>query len=464
MKKLIFNLKIMLLVFLALSLMLTGGLILQQHRSKTRLAVAAGENLVSLRQRYSQAGSIYDINGEILAHSDNGIRLYHENDLTAQALLHTVGDYTQRIDNTIETRYQPVLLGNSRNILHQLWLDVKGKGLGGDDISLTLDSDLTTQAYKLLGSRRGSIVLLNYKTGEIIVSASAPSVNPQNVIEYVDIPDTSLFNRSLRGAYAPGSVFKLVTTYAWLNSEKYDPRFHVVCTGESTIHPDYANENGDGHGDVDFTSAFAKSCNVFFGEVGVLLGQEELLAAASALGIGTGYQVDLLNGVVSRIQCEDKDYLLSWLSVGQPTGSSVLSMSPIEMARLAGGIANSGVVMESHIIDHLTDPEGRKYQKLKISEDRRVMNTETASKIEELMIEAVKTGTGSSAAVDGLVVAGKTGTVQVEDQDNNALFCGYIVSDEYPYAITVVIEEGISGGGQAAPAAAEILSLAVDRE
>jgi cell division protein FtsI/penicillin-binding protein 2 len=84
MKKLIFNLKIMLLVFLALSLMLTGGLILQQHRSKTRLAVAAGENLVSLRQRYSQAGSIYDINGEILAHSDNGIRLYHENDLTAR--------------------------------------------------------------------------------------------------------------------------------------------------------------------------------------------------------------------------------------------------------------------------------------------------------------------------------------------------------------------------------------------
>ena len=462
MKKLIFNLKVSLILFLCLGIALTGGLIMQQFRSKSRLAVAAGENLISLRQRYAQAGSVTDSSGELLAWSENGIRHYHQNSNLAKAVLHTVGDYTQRIDNTIETRYQPVLLGTDRNFFHQFWLDVQGKGLGGDDVVLTLDSKISLRAAELLANRRGAVVVINYKTGEIIATTSTPSVDPQSVIDYENIPDTGLFNRALRGSYAPGSVFKLITALAWLQSDDYDPEYHVDCHGESTIDSDYANENGDGHGLVYLEDAISRSCNVFFGELGVKVGREALLNTAAGLGIGEGYNVDRLTGISSFIECEEDDLQLSWLAIGQPTGNSQLSMSPIELARFAGAIANQGVLMESHIIDHFTDPTGREYRKLKPTEERRLLNERTAANIEEMMIKAVKEGTGSGAGFDQYIIAGKTGTVQVVGQANNALFIGYIIDEDNPLAIAVIVEEGGSGGGTAAPLAGEILRYAVN--
>lgn len=461
MKKLIFNLKISLILFLCLSIALTGGLIMQQYRSKSRLSVAAGENLDSLRQRYAQAGSVMDRNGEKLAWSDNGIRYYHQDNNLAKAVLHTVGDYTQRIDNTIETRYQPVLLGTDRNFFHQFWLDIQGKGLGGDDVVLTLDSRVSMRAAELLANRRGAAVIINYKTGEIIASTSTPSVEPQSVIDYENIPDTGLFNRALRGAYAPGSVFKLVTTLAWINSADYDPDFHVDCHGESTISPDFANENGDGHGLVYLGDAVSRSCNVFFGELGVKIGKDTLLKKAKELGIGEGYTIDRLTGVSSYISCEDDDLQLSWLAIGQPTGSSQLSMSPIELARITGAIANQGILMETHIVDHFTDPSGREYKKLKPSEERRLLEKKEAAALEGMMIKTVMEGTGSGAGSGQYTIAGKTGTVQVTGQANNAFFVGYIVDDDHPLAIAVAVEEGGSGGGTAAPLAGELLSYAV---
>lgn len=461
MKKLIFNLKVSLLLFLCLGVALTGGLVLQQYRSKSRLAIAAGENLASLRQRYAQAGSVIDSSGEILAWSENGIRYYHQDNNLAKAVLHTVGDYTQRIDNTIETRYQPVLLGTDRNLFHQFWLDIQGKGLGGDDVTLTLDSKISLRAAELLANRRGAIVVLNYESGEIIASTSTPSVEPQSVIDYVNIPDTGLFNRALRGAYAPGSVFKLVTTLAWLESEDYDPDFHVNCQGVSTIDPDYANENGDGHGITYLEDAVSKSCNVFFGELGVKVGRDDIIRTAAKLGIGKGYTVDRLTGINSIIECEDDDLQLSWLAIGQPTGNSQLSMSPIELARFTAAIANGGVLMQTHIIDHFTDPTGREYKKLKKSEETKLISAETAADIEKMMIKTVQEGTGSGAAFGQYIIAGKTGTVQVADQANNAFFVGYIIDQDNPLAIAVVVEEGGSGGGTAAPLAGEVLRYAV---
>jgi peptidoglycan glycosyltransferase len=353
MKKIIFNLKLVLILFICFALALLGGLVIQQHRSRTRLAVAAGENVKSLSQRYSQAGTIYDVNGTVLAESDAGIRKYSENSEIAAAVLHTVGDYTQRIDNTIETRYQSVLLGTGRNPFHQLWLDVRGKGLYGDDIILTLDSGLCLQASHLLKDYNGSIVMINYRTGEVIASVSSPGTSPQSVIDYEGFTDTSLFNRALLGSYAPGSVFKLITAAAWINSENYDPNLKLVCTGKSTVHPDAADENGDGHGEVDLAEAIEKSCNVYFAEIGVRTGLEKLTETAEQFGITQPYSLDLLKGASGEIYSEPDDIMLSWLAIGQPSGVSRLSITPVELARLAGAIATGGDLYSSHIIDHL---------------------------------------------------------------------------------------------------------------
>lgn len=457
MKTLLRNLKIILVVFLAVSMALLAGLAVQHYRSLTRLYVAAGENKQALKTRYAQAGSIRDINGVMLAHSEDGERLYHEDKTTAKAVLHLVGDYTHNIDNTIEARYQSTLLGTDRNLLHQLFLDVQGAGLTGDDVTLTLDSSLAKKAWLLLDGRKGAIVLLNYKTGAILVSVSAPSASPASVVAYEDIADTSLYNRAFLGLYAPGSTFKIVTTAAILQSAPELAAMTITCTGQATVAPNGANESGHGHGPTNLASAFSKSCNIFFGQAGADMGLVSLIQTADSMGFGEPLKVDKLNVGVARIDSPDDPATLSWLAIGQPTGSSNLSMTPLQMAMLVGAIGNQGLMQQAHIIDHLTDPIGMDYARLKVQTGRSILSANNAATLEALLIDAVKNGTGSAAAIKGWTVAGKTGTVQVSGQKNNALFVGYIVDETLPLAIAVVVEEGGSGGKTAAPIAGSLL-------
>lgn len=457
MKMLIRNIKIVLVIFLVLSVSLLGGLVIQQLRSKTQFFVAAGENKAALKTRYANAGSIFDCDGAILAQSQDGDRVYSDNAITAKAVLHVVGDYTHNIDNTIEARYQGQLLGTDRNIFHQFLLDFAGHGLEGDDVTLTINSSLSKLAYQQLRNRRGAIVLLNYQTGAILVSVSSPSTSPSSVIKFEDIPDTALFDRALLGAYAPGSTYKILTTAAWLQSSKFDAKLAVDCQGDSTVNKNGAKESGNGHGKTELQSAFAESCNVFFGQIGAKMGRGSLLDIARQFGFGDELQVDYLSASTSRIETSDDPAVLSWLSIGQPIETSILQVSPLQLAMIAGAVGNNGIMQQPHLVDHLTDPLGIKYQQMAPETWKTVLDAKTAAKIEKLMIKVTQDGTGTSAAISGYTVAGKTGTVQVEGQDNNALYVGYITDDQCPYAIAVVIEGGGSGGRVAAPVAARLL-------
>lgn len=210
MKQTVRNLRWTLRFVIGLTLLLILGLMLQQWLGRTRLAAAPGENKTVLGERYAAAGRVLDRNGEMLAYSQHGRRLYHNNPETATALLHVVGDYTHRVGNTIEALYGGPLTGSGRNPFHQLLLDLSGKGRAGDDITLTIDASLSSAAYQLLGGQRGAVVLMNYITGDVLVSVSTPSVHPQQVVDWVDIPDTALFDRSLTGTYNTGTLFSQV--------------------------------------------------------------------------------------------------------------------------------------------------------------------------------------------------------------------------------------------------------------
>lgn len=462
MKQLMRNLKLLLVLFLIVSVAMLGGLVFQQYRSRNAFYVAAGENKAALRSRYAQAGDIVSSDGVALATSESGSRRYASDRTLAMAALHIVGDYTHNIDNTIEARYQGALTGSDRNLLHQFYLDFTGRGLTGDDVHLTIDSRLTKQAYQLMKGRRGAIVLLNYETGAILASVSSPSTSPQSVIDFKDIPEGSLFNRALRGVYAPGSLFKIVTASAWMNAENYDPERVVLCNGESTVSPDGANESGKGHGEVNLSSAFRQSCNVYFGEIGAQLGGSQLELAASRLGWLDLISVDKLNTTRGRIRTANDNTAMSWLAIGQPSAETQLSSTPLQLALLAGAIGNGGVMQTPHIIDYLKDPLDMKYQNLKPSALKTVMTADEASALEEMMLSVVNSGTGRSARVTGARIAGKTGTVEVFGQkNNNALFVGYVADGKKPLAIAVVVEEGGSGGSVAAPIAASLLKAAL---
>lgn len=456
MKQLQRNVKIIVALFIVISLATLVGLVVQQRRSETHFKAVAGENKQILRSRYRQAGRIISADGVILADSSSGERLYAQDWTLAEAMLSIVGDYTHNITNTIESQLQGPLLGNRNDLLKQVLLDIRGQGFHGDDVRLSTNSVLSRQAYQLLNGRKGAVVVLNYQTGDVMVSVSSPSTHPTNVINWQNIPDTALFNRALNGRFIPGSLFKVITTSAWLQSATYNPILHINCEGNVPVIQSGAFENYEtaGHGDVDLHRAFAMSCNIFFGTIGMEVGAEALEVEAALFGFGKTIDLPYLAATTSRINVTKNDRsLLSWAAVGQPAGDSDITLSPLHMAMIAGGIANEGRIMVPHVVRGLTDPLGVDY-------DERVPATwlnlpaRSVETLRGLMRDVVTSGTGRAAAVYGRNIGGKTGTMELINDDGDrevySLFMGFDTTAGYPYAIAVVVQNTGSSGAQIA--------------
>lgn len=461
MKTLLRNVRIVLAFFLILSIATLIGLVIQQRRSETHFRAVAGENKQILRERYRQAGQIIAADGVILADSSSGERKYASDPAIAEALLQTVGDYTHNIVNTVESQLQGPLLGNRGNLLKQLNLDVRGLGFHGDDVLLTISASLSKRAYQQLGGHKGAVVLLNYETGDIIVSVSSPSTSPENVIRWQNIPESALFNRALNGRFAPGSTFKVITAAAWLQSPAYDPHLEVHCQGDVPVVPSGAFENHShaNHGTVDLSEAFAQSCNIFFGQVGMNTGPDLLEKEAASFGVGQPLGLPYLSATTSRIAFPRHDRpLLSWAAIGQPAGETVLTMSPLHLAMIAGGVGNGGAIMTPHVVGALKDPLDAIYDTRRVTPQFQ-LPSEIVISLDQLMTGVVEHGTGRQAGVSGHKIGGKTGTVQMTDESGGesiySLFIGYDKTPGYPYAIAVVID---NKGYSAAQIAGNILA------
>lgn len=464
MKQLLQNIKAILILITILSVGLLAGIVVQQHRSQTSLMVAAGENRQTLKSRYAKAGSILTQDEVYVATSVDGERLYAEDPLLAESLANLVGDYTHFIQNSLESQYQGILLGTERNPFYQLLFDVTGRGLEGDDIILTLDSRLQAKAYELLGDMDGSVAMINYKTGDVLALVSKPSTSPDNIISYTNIPDTALFNRAIMGSYYPGSSYKFVTAASYVSSMYYDPEHLVECLGHiPLIGVDGVTELGEGHGEINMKHAFEVSCNHFFGDIGIVSGDYQMEQTAEAFGYNKSFTLDRLSVQTSKFATvANDDEILSWLSIGQPVGASLNTATPLHMAMMAGAVANNGVMMTPHIVDSLINPLNQAYQRSEETELATVLDHMDNLTIKELMLAGVESGGGKQAAVEGYKVAGKTGTAQVEGQDEyNAIFLGYVDNASHPYAIAVISEDAGYGSTVSAPIASELFQLAI---
>ncbi len=464
MKALLHNIRVILVIFTLIFVALLTGLVIQENRSRHELLAVAGENKRALASRYAKAGRIESIDGVALAYSQDGSRHYAEDGDLAASVMQVVGDYTHNITNTIESRYQGLLLGNDRPFFQQFKLDLQGKGLGGDDVVLTLRSDLNRKAYQLMKDKKGAVVMLNYQTGDILASVSTPTTSPQQVVRYEDIPDGALFNRAILGRYAPGSTFKYITSAAWLSSRAYDPNLVVNCLGNvPLIQPDGVKE-GDGHGHqaVNLDQALQVSCNYFFGDVALKMGREQLVQTIRQFGIGQPIHLDRLSGVSAQVNVPDRESTLTWMSIGQPVADSQLGISPLEMAMLIGGIANGGQVVEPHIVDHVIAPSGEAYLKRQVKPLRQIVSQDMAQRLQDLLKSVVRDGSAHPAAIQGYEIAGKTGTAEVDGQkNNNALFVGFVADEAHPYCIAVVCEDVGFGAAFAAPIAHDLFALAI---
>jgi penicillin-binding protein 2 len=431
-------------------------------------------------------------------------RLYHYGRLAAH-LLGYVGEISEEdlASNTfpgskpgslvgqsgVERMYDRLLSGTDGE--RQVLVDSVGREVGlfneidsvvGGEVQLTLDLDLQSVAEKALEGKVGSIIAMDPRTGEILAMASSPSFDPNDFStrmaastwnELINNPDRPLQNRAIQNSYSPGSIFKLIMADAGLEEGLLDDDPAVVCHGSAVYYGRLFHcHEKKGHGTVRLQQAIAKSCNIYFYELGRRLGISKIAEHAHALGLGERTGVDLpgeKSGVMPSPEWKQQARRSKWFAgetISVSIGQGAVSTTPLQILRAVSAIATGGILTTPHV---LLRAERINEGDLKWPVRRIPTLGERASKIREGMWQSVNNwGTGHNAAVPGFDICGKTGTSQIISKENRQLlregaedhswFAGFGTRDNPEIAVVVFIEHGGMGGIAAAPLAHEIFS------
>ena len=340
---------------------------------------------------------------------------------------------------------------------------LQGEKRKGSDITLTIDSKLSNTILQAMGSHNGAVVLLNYKTGEVLASVSNPGFDPDKVKSYKGKTGSSvLFNRAFMGRYPPGSIFKVITTAAVLeNPELQLPAQN--CTGKTEIEGQEVVCAGEtAHGEVDINKAFTKSCNTFFAQQAVLLKSEKLKKEAEKFGFNQDFLFDDIIVYMSKYTKGETDIDTAWSGIGQYEDL----ITPLHAAMIAGAVANKGSMMEPRLLKSAVSPGGRTLYTFFAKQFSSPISEANANTLKQMMISVVNGGTGTGAKVNKLTVGGKTGTAEYTDdkgkKKEHAWFIGFIDDESHPLAIAVLLEGAGGGGKNAAPVAAKAFKKAAD--
>lgn len=402
------------------------------------------------------AGTVYDRNGTALIETVEGERTYNNSARVRKSTLHILGDDVGFIGNSISTAYSSYLSGYNR--FSGLYTVVKnGKG---NDITLTLDADVSAAAIDALGTKKGAVAVCNYKTGEIICSVSTPTFDVRSKPKDID-SDTSgkyegiYLNRVTSGLFTPGSVFKIVTAIC-AEENGYDVTGSTfTCTGEDVI-GGVTVTCPHAHGTNSFTGAFADSCNCAFARVAAELGAEKLAATATKLGFNTSYSVGKIVLTKSTFSLDGAQLGdVAWAGVGQYT----TLVNPLHYLMIVSSVANGGVPPVLTYVKAITDASGKEVLSLSAAKQPEAyMSESTASAVAALMRTAVTDSYGEKY-FRNLEMCGKTGTAEVGgDKKPHAWFVGFSRNESCPYAIVVVVENGGWGADVAIPVAGAVMN------
>lgn len=409
-------------------------------------------------------GSVYDRNGVVLVEtkvSEDGTmeRLYNYDGLYS----HVIGYSSKQYGKTgVELYYNSDLLSlTGDNTVAKIKETVTGQPIRGHDLILTLDHNLQKKAEQLLRGKTGSIVAMNPKTGAIYAMVSKPDYNPSNLAEewdsLVENEESPLLNRSLSGLYPPGSTYKLVITAAVLENPEIDADYN--CTGSITIDGyTLADINKRGHGFLDLRRSVIVSCNTNFARMGVELGGENVtqISKRFLMDKGLGGDMPIMENRYSYSE-NMKPVDLATVAIGQ----GKLLVTPIHMAAVISTFANKGIMPVPYIVEKVKNADGMVVT-LAESEGNQIISDTIADEITDMMVAAVKEGTGKNARIHGINVAGKTGTAQNETRMDHSWFIGFAPAEDPQIAVAVVLEsEGRTGGEAAAPIAREIINEAL---
>jgi peptidoglycan glycosyltransferase len=326
----------------------------------------------------------------------------------------------------------------------------------GDDLRTTLVPDAQQAAYDGLAGRNGAVVALDVKTGAVLALAATPTFDPS------DPKNAETFNRATQGRFPPGSTFKTVTAAAAIDSGRYQPDSLVNGENGKVISgTPLDNFGGENFGEITLTEALTNSVNTVWAEVAEKLGKETMADYMRKFGFYEDPPMDYPDEqMVPSGEYGPRGRVLSptsgQIDVGRMAiGQDKLLATPLQMATVAQTIANGGVRMEPRLVEKVLDPDGRTIDEPLPEEAERVMSEDTASKLGDMMRNVVEQGTGTAAQLEGVDVSGKTGTAEVGDGTDDLWFIGF--TDRFAVCAMLERQTGGTGGGDAAPIAAEVL-------
>jgi peptidoglycan glycosyltransferase len=387
---------------------------------------------------------------------------------------HETGYFSFYDQTGIERSQNDVLSGDDDVLFVNKLVDLLSNKSGkGGNVQLTLDGDAQDAAYDGLaalpvdaksGVVQASVVAIEPSTGRILAMASLPTFDPNKLASHdfaavkADYdrlqadPNEPLLNRAIQTTLPPGSTFKLVTASAAIESGKYTADSDVP--GGTTYQlPQTSGSSGEidnegrscGTDTIPFSQAMENSCNTSFAQLGVELGGDALQKQAEAFGFNDHYLDDLAPQAISRFPSDLSDPEAGQSAIGQ----FEVQASPLQMAMVAAGIANQGVVMKPYIVDSIQSPELETLKQTEPEQYSQAISATTADQVTALMVDTVNDGTASPGAIAGVQVAGKTGTAQsgIPSVPPYAWFVSFAPAQDPVVAVAVVIQKaGISRG------------------
>ncbi len=465
-----------------LVLVLFGALAAMTSYNSVIKAEEYRDNALNKRPLIEQAqvrrGVIRARDGSLLARSvkdEDGLyeRRYPP---AAQRFAHALGyDYGLTIGRAGLERSRNDALAGEKDEITSLVADLSGKRRAGDHVITNLDPQAQQIALRALGGRRGSIVAIEPATGKVRVMASNPGFDPNalrdaKVFNRLNREATSpLFNRATQAGYAPGSTMKVVTAAAALDSGLYTPQSAV--SGKSPIIVSgvpLKNFSNAQFGAIPLTMALTNSVNTVWAQVAERLGDDRMQDYMKRFGFGSDPPLDYPDGqmIPSGVYDAKKARPIAVdsgrVDIGRVgIGQERLRVTPLQMATVAATVANGGMRMKPQITSRIVDQDGRTVERIEPEEAERVMSSESAAQLTQMMADVVREGTGTAAALEGIEVAGKTGTAElnIAQRINQPWFVGFAPRATPKIAIAVTLENvvGGQGGVVAAPIAKQVM-------
>lgn len=395
-------------------------------------------------------GTVVDRDGNFLLNLADK-RSYSSDAFVRMSTLHWLGDRVGNISAPLLNHYAQEMIGfDTVNGIYNYG------GVGGQTM-LTLSAQIQSTALEALGDRKGTVAVYNYKTGELLCAVTAPTYDPDN------IPDLSggdyegvYLNRFLQSAYIPGSIFKLVTAAAALESIPDIQEQAFTCTGSVNLGADRVTCE-KAHGAMDLKKAMLNSCNVTFAQIAMQLGREDLESFVDAYGVTKPISFDGITTVKGNFDVEQAAAVeLAWSAIGQHKDQ----INPCAFLTFVGAIANGGQGVSPHVVQSVSVGGTTTYE-ASTTDLQRIMSSQTAQTLADFMRNNVKNHYGDEN-FHGLSVCAKSGTGEVGGgKKPNAMFTGFVTDEAYPLAFIVCVEDAGYGRAVCVPIISAVLEACI---